>query len=216
VAALDAAAAPSGSDAAVAAIPPFDAASPASVDAASPSAVDPELDQIDAEMASASAGEGAGAVVEEPAAEVPTPPAPPAAARPIRRAEDAARLIRQGRHDEALSGLLRLRRQQPKAGYVHYLIGNLYFQRRSWTNALDSYRVALRHKPAYRRYRSINANAIRALASDRTRRNATSLILRSIGKAALPFLRRAAAHDKNPKVRKRAAFLAKKLASRRR
>ncbi len=210
-----AAAAASGAPASEA--PASEAASPPSEIDEQPAQPDPEVVEIDTEMAAASAGEPA--VVEEPAETPPViepPPVEPSVERPVKTARDAERLIKAGKSDQALAGLLRLRRQQPKSGYVHYLIGNIYFQRKWWTNGIDSYRTALRLKPGYRRYRNINMNAIRALASERTRRNATFLILRSIGKAAVPFLRKAARADKNPKVRKRAAFLAKKLASRRR
>jgi hypothetical protein len=135
----------------------------------------------------------------------------PATAR-VKTVRDAEKLIREGRREDAIAGLLRLRRQQPRAAYVHYLLGTLYFSKRWWRNGLDSYRTAVRYKPAYRRYKTINNHAIRALASARTRRNATSLIVRSLAKSAVPYLRRAAKGDKNPKVRKQAAYLAKRLA----
>jgi len=162
--------------------------------------IDDEIDAMEILPDPPDAGAGAGA------------PARPAR---VDRIADARSLIAQGRRNEAIAGLVVLRRQQPKNGFIHYLLGNLYFEKKWWTVGLNAYRLALKYKPKYRSYATINNNAIRALASPKSSRNAAGLLRNSIGKSALPFLRRAARTDRNITVRKRAASLIKQISKRR-
>jgi serine/threonine protein kinase/tetratricopeptide (TPR) repeat protein len=137
--------------------------------------------------------------------------AEPARAQPPRRAaqvdtiEDVERLIQQGRRDEAIQGILRLRRTHfTRSGYLAYQLGNLYFAKKQWNAGLDAYADALRLKPEYRGNPVLNANTIRALASNQTWRKASDLYVERIRQAGAKYLREAAQSDKNGTVRQRA------------
>jgi serine/threonine-protein kinase len=135
--------------------------------------------------------------------------------RPVESLSDVKALIAEGRRNAAISGLVALRRKQPDSAYIPYLLGNLYFEKRWWTDGMKSYQAALRNNPAYRRRAVLNKNVIRALGSPQTSRAATSLVLRWLGRAAVPYLRRAAQTDPNPRVRQRASALWRRLSRRR-
>lgn len=124
---------------------------------------------------------------------------------------DVEELLRAGRRDEAVAGLEKLRRKHPKNAYVAYLLGNLYFERRWWTDGMKAYRAAIQNNRAYRGRATLNRNVIRALGSAKTYGRASYLIRNDIGRAAIPFLRVAARTDKNPTVRARAERLLETL-----
>lgn len=145
----------------------------------------------------------------------PATAAEPAPSRPVKTINDAIALIKEDKRDEAIAGLRALRRASPKNGAVHYLLGNLYFDKLWWSDALDSYRAAIRGTGSFRAASSLNRNTIRALGYAKTYGKASSL-LAEIGKPALPYLDRAAKSDKSGTVRARAAALAKAIRRRRR
>ncbi len=158
---------------------------------------------------------------EEPVVETP-PPAKPeprekakprATARsgPVEDIDDVRALLNAGKKKEAIDGLLYLRKIRPNSAFVHFLLGNLYFEKRWWGNAMDLYRDAIKLKKSYRYRPAINRNLIEALQGGKSSRKARSIILKDIGKPALPFLRKAARNHPKAVVRKRAKALIKKL-----
>ncbi|RMH43524.1 MAG: serine/threonine protein kinase [Deltaproteobacteria bacterium] len=142
----------------------------------------------------------------------PPDPAPPV---DVRTVADAKRLLAAGRRDEAIAGLRALHRRHPRSAYIPYLLGNAYFDKRWWTVGMQHYRRAIAADRSYRRRATLIRNAIRALGSEKTKSRAIRLLLRDVGRAALPHLRRAARADKNPNVRRRAAWLIDRLTAKR-
>jgi len=138
-----------------------------------------------------------------------------AAPGPAPTVKEAERLIRAGARDEAYRALMRLRRDYPKSAYVHYLLGNVQFDKLYYSDGLDSYDTAIADDDVYRRNSYVNNNVIRALGYNKTRRAAEALILKRIGRAALPYLDRAARADKSKVIRDRAAAVASRLRKRR-
>jgi hypothetical protein len=135
--------------------------------------------------------------------------------KPIDTVAGAVAAIRAGKREEAIRALQILRKKMPKSAYVPYLLGNLYMEKRWWTVGIDHYRAAIKNNRVYRGKRILNQNLVRALASPKTRRKAAGMFIYTIGKAALPYLRRAAKSDRNPSVRRQAAWLAKRIKRRR-
>jgi serine/threonine protein kinase len=134
------------------------------------------------------------------------PPRPRAhAAGAIDDIDDIDRLIQQGRRDEAIRGILQLRRTNfTRSGYLAFMLGNLYFEKQQWSNGLTAYNDALRLKPEYRSNATLNENVIRAFSHKQTWPKAKTLFLGPIRSAGLKYLRTAAQSDKNAVVRDRA------------
>ena len=125
-------------------------------------------------------------------------------------------MLKRGKQEEAIAALQKLRREHPRNAYLAYWLGNLFFERQWWSDALTRYAHAIDNDRSYRKRPTLIRNTIRALGSHRTRRTATSLLASKIGRAGVPYLRTAAKKDKNPQVRERAAALLKRLQKRRR
>jgi hypothetical protein len=136
---------------------------------------------------------------------------PPPRPKPIDSVKEAVSAIRAGRRQAALRALLILKRKNPKSAYIPYLIGNLYFEKKWWSDGMRYYKAAIRNHKLYRSKRILNQNLVRALGKPKTRRKAIALFVYSIGRPALPHLKRAARSDKNPEVRRQAARLVKRL-----
>jgi serine/threonine-protein kinase len=132
------------------------------------------------------------------------PPAPVLA----RNTEEAVRLIKEGKSELALSSLRALWKKSPNSGYIPFLLGNIYFDKSWWSIAMDHYRIAITKSGGYRQNSTLNRNIIRMLASTKTRAKADAFIRRTIGKPAVPYLRQAAANEKNAAVRTYAGRLA--------
>jgi serine/threonine-protein kinase len=201
--------------------PPPDAPPPDAP--AVPDAAPPDAHAVDAtaalEIVPDEAAEPVAEVAPEPAVhdeEIDTAkqPEPPPKIE-VNSVADVEALLREGRKGEAIAGLERLRARQPKSAYVPYLLGNLYFERKWWSDGLEAYRDAIRANRAYRGRAVLVRNAIRALSSKKTFRNAQALITRDIGAPAVPYLRTASRSDVNPTVRVRAASLLRQLQRRR-
>jgi eukaryotic-like serine/threonine-protein kinase len=191
------------------AAPPDAAALP---DAALPDA--PLVDaSIPAEELAEPVGEVAVEIVPEEQVDTPAPVALPATPQ-VHDVDDVRELIAAGKRDEALAGLQQLRRQNPKNAYVHYLLGNVYFERLWWSDAMESYRSAIRVNRAYRSRAIMINNVIRSLGSTKTYAKASYFLRKDVGGAAAPYLRKAAKSDKNSKVRARAALILKQLGRR--
>jgi serine/threonine-protein kinase len=136
----------------------------------------------------------------------------PAATRPAPTTlQGSIALIRAGKSEQAIAALEQLRTRMPRSAYIPYLLGNLYFEKRWWSAGMEQYQAAIRRNRVYRAKPILIQNVIRALGSPKTRVRATALILRQIGKPALPHLRRAARLDPHPEVRRQAANLVKRM-----
>ena len=114
-------------------------------------------------------------------------------------------LIRQKKTGQAMAAIQVLRRKNPKSADLPYLLGDLYFERRWWSDGLAKYREAIRLAGAYRKRASVQRNAILALSDDRTYPRARALLVKDIGRAATPRLKKAAKSDPSRTVRKRAS-----------
>ncbi len=156
----------------------------------------------------------AGPAKTEETTQAETAAASPAPKPEIKTVKDAMKAVENGDKDYALEGLLKLRRAQPKNAQIVFLIGDLYFQRVWWGDAIEFYAEAIRLDPAYKRRASIQRDLIIALSSDKTANNATRVLHKSIGTAALPALRKASKRDTNPVIRKRAEAVIKRIQSR--
>jgi serine/threonine-protein kinase len=122
---------------------------------------------------------------------------------------DAVELIQQGKREQALVTLRALRKKSPKSAYIPFLLGNLYYDQRWWSVAMDDYADAIRKNPQYRFNPTLNRNVIRMLGSNKTAQKATNFLRGTIGHPALPFLKWAAKNEENPLVRKTAGQLAR-------
>ncbi len=124
---------------------------------------------------------------------------------------DAVVLIKKGEKDLALQSLRALWKKQPNSGYIPFLLGNLYFDKRWWSVSMDHYRTAIAKNAGYKKNQVLQRNIIRMLGSSKTMTRAEVFLRRTVGKAALPALQRAAKSDANATVKKRAAAVAKQL-----
>ncbi|HYU14908.1 MAG TPA: protein kinase [Candidatus Acidoferrum sp.] len=113
----------------------------------------------------------------------------------------AVALIKAGRREDAIRALLALRRTAPKSAYAPYLLGHLYFEKGWWTVGMEFYDTAIHLNDLYAGKRILNENVIRALGNKKTRTKAARMVVNSIGRAALPFLARAAKSDPDVEVR---------------
>jgi hypothetical protein len=136
-----------------------------------------------------------------------------AAARPVvvDSVAGAVTLIRAGKRDDAIQALIGLRRKMPKSAYVPYLLGHLYFEKGWWILGMDYYEAAIKNNGLYRGKRILNQNVIRALASKKTRKKATRVVVNTIGRQALPFLKQAVRTDRDAVVRDWSAWLVWRL-----
>jgi hypothetical protein len=121
-------------------------------------------------------------------------------------------LIAKGQVDAAIRGIQQLRRQQPKNAQLPLMLGNLYIDKNWWSDGLAKYREAIGLSSGLKKNARIQRDAIKALGVDKVYARARALLVRDIGRSALPALRRAASHDASKDVRKRAASVAKQLA----
>jgi serine/threonine-protein kinase len=147
---------------------------------------------------------GAALTMLEPTQE---PPQPPPAIAPAKSTAQALAMAKKGQVEPAITGLRALWKKSPKSGYIPYLLGNLYFDKKWWSVALEHYDAAIKRAPAYRRNGIIIKNAIRALGNAKTRGKASWLLKRVIGAPARPYLRAAAKSDPRPAVRAAARAL---------
>ena len=137
---------------------------------------------------------------------------PVAASSPdVRSISEVHALIDGGHLDAAIFGLKRLRKQSPNNPYMPYLLGDLYFERGWWSDGLAKYREAIRLSDGYRKRSTIHQNAIQALGSSPTYAKARALLMRDLGRAALPALDQAAADGSSALIQKRARSIAAQL-----
>ncbi|HEX4461688.1 MAG TPA: protein kinase, partial [Polyangia bacterium] len=149
----------------------------------------------------------------------PEPVAPTRDAPAIRSVGDARALVRRGDSDGALAGLYRLRRSHPtpsasKSSEIATLIGDLYFERKWWTDAMREYRFAIALDARARKAEPLVGNSVHALADRATYPRARRLILDYVGKGAAPALKRAAKSGATPTLRRRAKSVLATIESR--
>jgi serine/threonine protein kinase len=131
------------------------------------------------------------------------------AAPSVRGVSDAKALIRKGDTDGALAGLYKLRHGRPapssaKASEIATLIGDLYFDKKWWTDGLREYRFAITLDARAKRNEMLLTNSVHALSERATYARARRLLLDYIGRNAVPALKRAARSGATPQLRRRA------------
>ncbi|MCB9560113.1 MAG: hypothetical protein H6709_07045 [Kofleriaceae bacterium] len=134
-------------------------------------------------------------------------PAPPPQAQLATSVAGAQRLIKAGQRELALASLRALWKRNKQSAYIPFLLGNLYFDKRWWSVALDHYRSAIGKNGAYRKNGTLNRNVIRMLSSPKTSGKAKWFLRHDVGHPARAHLKWAAKHDKNARVRKACAML---------
>jgi hypothetical protein len=102
--------------------------------------------------------------------------------------------------------LNRLRADHPDDAEAPYLLAMTYFDHRRWADGLAAAQVAVQKNPALKNDPDLIKGAIASLTSDRGYERSQAF-LRSLGPAATPFVKTAAHHDPNQRVRDRAAEL---------
>ncbi|HEX6835897.1 MAG TPA: hypothetical protein VF334_04955, partial [Polyangia bacterium] len=130
-------------------------------------------------------------------------------APPVRNISDAKALMRKGDADGALAGLYKLRHARPapsaaKASEIATLIGDLYFDKKWWTDGLREYRFAITLDGRAKRNEILLNNSVRALGDHNTAARARRLLLDYVGRGAAPALRRAARSGATPQLRHQA------------
>jgi serine/threonine-protein kinase len=137
---------------------------------------------------------------------VPVPvPAPPAPSTAERLASNH-RLLAAGEWEQALVVLEKARRENPQSAEAAYQLANVSLEHKRWVEGAQAARVAAEREPKYRGDERLVKNLIHALGTDRGYEK-TEDVLHGFGTGAVPFLKEAAARDKNPIVRQRAAEL---------
>jgi serine/threonine protein kinase len=138
---------------------------------------------------------------------VPGPGAPaPVVPSVDERLTNADRLIAAGEWEQALVVLQKARREKPDSAVVAYQLANLSLEHKRWGEGAQAARVAAERDPKYRSDERLVRNLVRSLASDKGYERSED-VLHGFGAGPVPFLKDAAAHDKNPTVRQRAAEL---------
>jgi eukaryotic-like serine/threonine-protein kinase len=120
--------------------------------------------------------------------------------------EEARQLVAAGQTPKALEVLEQLRADNPADADAPYMLATIYFDQHRWSEALVAAQAAIRLNPALKTDGDLARGAIRSLANDRGYEKSQAF-LRGLGGAGTPFIREAARHDQNPKVRQRAAEL---------
>jgi serine/threonine protein kinase len=129
--------------------------------------------------------------------------------------EQIERWVREGRRDQSLRALAKLRAQYPASAYAPYLEGRVNFDNVRWGDGLASYGAAIRNNPAYRSDPTIIRDLIGCLVSDRFHGKCAEFLAREVGSPAAPFLEEAARSHAYANVRTRAANLLPKVTARR-
>jgi serine/threonine-protein kinase len=145
---------------------------------------------------------------------VPPPIAGPPAAGPRsvpppatdERLANAERLVSAGEWEQALVVLEKAHRENPQSAAAAYGLANLSLEHKRWLEGAQAARVAGDREPKYRGDERLIKNLIHALGNDKGYEK-TEDVLHGFGAGPIPLLKEAAAHDKDPVVRQRAAEL---------
>jgi eukaryotic-like serine/threonine-protein kinase len=130
---------------------------------------------------------------------------------PAQTVADVRRLIARGKSDAAIRAVQQLRRKRPRDAQLPFLLGNVYFEKGWMLDGLAKYRETIALSSGYRKNARIQRDAVRALGFDRAYPRARALLVRDVGRAALPTLRRASRADGSQVVRRRANSIVKQL-----
>jgi len=204
------------SDAAIADAAPDDALADAAdanatIDASDDLVLDPETAEDLDPVAKAVPANNDDEAADAPATTAEAANKAPASPQLATTLPDAIALIKEGKRDLALASLRALRTKQPKNAYIPFLLGNLYYDQKWWSVAMDDYHDAITKAPAFKNNPTLNRNVIRMLASTKTRQKAANFLRGVIGHPAGAFLREAAKKEPNSTVRKEAANLARMI-----
>jgi serine/threonine-protein kinase len=123
----------------------------------------------------------------------------------------AVQLIQDGKHDLAMASLRALWKKTPASAYIPFLLGNLYYDQRWWSVAMEHYAIAIKKNGQYRSNPTLNRNVIRMLVSSKTARKAQVFLRSTVGRPAVPYLRNAAQHDPNGQVRKMSGMVLRSM-----
>ena len=107
---------------------------------------------------------------------------------------------------DAVALLERVRAEKPDDADAPYLLAMIDFEAHRWSEGLANAQTAVRKNPGFRTDGDLIRGVIRSLANDRGYERSQSF-LRGLGPAATPYLKEAARHDPNARVRERAAEL---------
>ena len=175
---------------------------PVPEEASNPAPVDPNKPEIDdeAEDAPKSEQEVEAHVEKKVAADKPQ------LATTIR---EAVRMIQANQDELALASLRQIWKKTQKSAYIPFLLGNLYFDKRWWSVAMDHYKIAIAKNAGYKKNATLIRNIIKTLGSVKTNKRAQVFLRSTIGRSSLPYLKAAAAHEKNPHIKKWAAYMTK-------
>jgi hypothetical protein len=141
------------------------------------------------------------AVATRPAAS-----APAGSAHNDPRLEEARTLLAKGDWEQAVAVLNRVRADLPDDAESAYMLATIYLEHHRWSDGLAAAQVAVRKNPALKADPDLIKAVIQSLISDQAYERSQAF-LRSLGAAAVPFLKEAAHHDTHPRVRERAAEL---------
>ena len=128
------------------------------------------------------------------------------------RLADAGRLVNTGEWEQAAVVLEKARRENPDDARPAYELANLCLEHKRWAEGAQAARAAGDRDHAYRGDERLVNNLIVSLGTDKGYERSED-VLHGFGAGAVPFLKTAAAHDKNPVVRERAAELLRSHAS---
>jgi len=113
-------------------------------------------------------------------------------------------LVEKGEWEQALVVLQKAHREDPEDAAVSYDLANVCLEHKRWSEGAAAARVAAQRDNKYRADERLVKNLIHALGSDKGYEK-TEDVLHGFGAPAVPWLKDAAAHDKDPQVRERAA-----------
>jgi hypothetical protein len=177
-----------------------------------PPEVDPALDDEDSPS---KIDDGSG---EDDRAPPPELPAVPHRDIQVKSIADVKALLKKNDADGALAALYRLRQKKPSSAQqaqIATIIGNLYFDRRWWTDALREYRFACRLDPKAKNDRILIDNTVRTLADHGTYWRARRLLVDYVGRSAIPAVRSAMKNASSSEVRRRTQRVLESLESKR-
>jgi serine/threonine-protein kinase len=126
---------------------------------------------------------------------------------PLPNIEQIERWVKEGRRDQALRALAKLRTEHPSSAYAPYLEGHVNFANLRWMDGLASYGAAIRNNPAYRSDPTLIRNLIECLVSDRFHSQCADFLVREVGAPSAPFLEEASRTHAYANVQTRAARL---------
>ena len=131
------------------------------------------------------------------------------------RLEEARRLVARGDWEQAVRWLEAARAESPDDSEIAYLLATTDLDHRRWSEGVLAATAAVRENPSLKSDPDLIKDVIQSFVGDANVARSDAF-LRGSGAAATPFLRDAARHDANAKIRTRAtALLAESKAPRR-